>query len=544
MPQPTKPSLLSRHGLLLPLAPSLVAASALRTPTSPANSKWTTLVAAPLLALSALLTAAAASDRRRTRAIEPQPKPPKDASRSSISYHYKLYPAECDEHGRCYGGELLKLIDVSAGLVAAKHANGPCLTISVDRVIFLEEIRVGDVISLSSAVNRAWGSSMEIGVRVMRQSRTDPLKAETYCCHAYLTFVAKPTPPPAPTLLLSLTDSLGLTAPPAPRRAQLAEIKPSSLLEQKRYLLAGRRRAHRIQRSKQHDALLGAFRRQIAAIEENRRLAAASEDDSHDQDAVLLALQTEIITDAYMRKDPDVHVDGDDLVGEIEGYVEPVRVKKAEVERAMRKKGFGGWTKIALPTEELVDQATGHELPASLAPAERRALEVASPIDFEDTLVMCLWVVRPQMCNSKNVLFGGTLMRWVEEVSTMAARRIYPSASWSSAAIDSLTFLTSAQLGEVVYARAAVLKVYDSSVEIACVVECEDRNSVKPAVRLVSQSFFTLVAIDPASGRPLKGFLRQVRIPDDTPAAEMAAGADRRREDRLLQKQVLQRVYA
>lgn len=57
----------------------------------------------------------------------------------------------------CSGGELLKLVDVSAGLVAAKHARGPCLTISVDRVIFLQEIRVGDVISISSAVNRAWG---------------------------------------------------------------------------------------------------------------------------------------------------------------------------------------------------------------------------------------------------------------------------------------------------------------------------------------------------------------------------------------------------
>lgn len=66
-------------------------------------------------------------------------------------------PVECDEHGRVYGGELLKLIDVSAGLVAAKHAGGPCLTISVDRVCFLQEIRVGDIISISSAVNRAWG---------------------------------------------------------------------------------------------------------------------------------------------------------------------------------------------------------------------------------------------------------------------------------------------------------------------------------------------------------------------------------------------------
>ncbi|GAA5835583.1 hypothetical protein JCM11251_002969 [Rhodosporidiobolus azoricus] len=496
------------------------------------------------LAATALSVVVALEDRRRTKALDQGEKAAKEAGRSSISYCYKMSPSECDENGRVFGGELLKLIDVSAGLVAAKHAGGPCLTISVDRVIFLQEIRVGDVISISSAVNRAWGSSMEIGVKVSRQSRVDPLQAETYCCHAYLTFVAKPTQPPPPSFLLSLTDSLGLTSPPKPRRAQLAEIKPSSLLEQKRYLLAGRRRAHRIQRSKAHDAVLASFREQIAVIEDGRRQGTVQSDHGPENEVKLISsLQTEVLTEAYIRHDPDVHVDGDDLVGEIEGFMEPVRVKLAEIEKVARKKGHGGWSKIALPTEELVDEAAGHEVPSSLDPQERRALEIASPLDFADTLVMCLWIVRPQMCNSKNILFGGQLMRWVEEVCSIAARRVYPAASWSSASIDGLTFLTAVQPGEVVYVRAAVLKVYDSSVEVACVVTCEDRNSPKPVVRLVSQSFFTLVAIDPLSGRPLKGYLCQVRIPAESAAMRLAAGADKRREDRLLDKQVLQRMY-
>ncbi|GAA6027332.1 hypothetical protein JCM8097_002601 [Rhodosporidiobolus ruineniae] len=523
---------------------------------SSSTSAPTSRTLAPLAACAAGLGAAVlAGAQQRRKAVEPETKSPKDAGASSIVYQYKLSPVECDEHGRVYGGELLKffisssrrLIDVSAGLVAAKHAGGPCLTISVDRVIFMQEIRVGDVISIRAGVNRAWGSSMEIGVKVGRQSRTDPLQAETYCCHAYLTFVAKPTPPPAPSFPLSLTDTLGLTSPPKPRRAKLAEIKPSTLLEQKRYLLAGRRRAHRIQRSKEHDTLLAAFREQVFEIEREQRRASGAqlgEGEEEQDEKLLLQLQLEILTEAYMRQDPDVHVDGEDLVGEVEGYVEPVRVRLADVEKAARKKGHGGWTKIALPTEELVDEASGHQIPASVDANERRTLEVASPLDFADTLVMCLWIVRPQMCNSKNILFGGTLMRWVEEVSSIAARRIYPSASWSSASIDGLTFLTAVQPGEVVYVRAAVLKVYESSIEVACVVFCEDRNAKKPVVRLVSQSFFTMVAIDPQTGRPLKGYLRQVRIPEGTPAAELAAGADKRREDRLLDKQVLQRVYA
>ncbi|BGP07875.1 hypothetical protein JCM10049v2_003719 [Rhodotorula toruloides] len=504
---------------------------------------WTSALA---LCSSALAYGVRTKHVARLRRHEAKPQAPKDASKSSVVYRYKMSPAECDEHGRVYGGELLKLIDVSAGLVAAKHAGGPCLTISADRVIFLEEIRVGDVISLSSAVNRAWGSSMEIGVRVMRQSRTDPLGPETYCSHAYLTFVAKPSPPPPPGSFLSLTDAIGLTRPPKPRRAQLPELKPSSLLEQKRYLLAGRRRAHRIKQAKENDRRNSAFREQVYAIErESRQGAAAAVDEQFaDRAALLGRLQVELLSEMFMRGESDVRVDGDEIIGEIEGFVEPVRVKKALVDRAVLAKGHGGWHKISLATDEDIDRAAGHTTRVSLDPHVQAAASIVSSVPFEATLSMGLWIVRPQHCNSKSILFGGTLMRWVEEVSTIAARRVYPTASWSSAAIDSLTFKTAVQPGEVVYVRAAVIKVFDSSLEVAAVVTCEDRNSPSPKIREVSESFFTLVAMDPSSGRPLKGVLRHVELPPSGPVTELASLAQKRRDDRLLDKRILQRVYA
>lgn len=78
--------------------------------------------------------------------------------------------------------------------------------------------------------------------------------------------------------------------------------------------------------------------------------------------------------------------------------------------------------------------------------------------------------------------------------------------------------------------------------EVFAVAMAEDRNAPNPKVRLVSQSFFTLVAIDPHSGRPLKGALRRVNIPVEAVSArEVAAGADKRREDRLQDKRILQR---
>jgi acyl-CoA thioesterase 11 len=114
-------------------------------------------------------------------------------------------------------------------------------------------------------------------------------------------------------------------------------------------------------------------------------------------------------------------------------------------------------------------------------------------------------------------------MRWVEEVSSIAARRISPHAAWSSAAIDGLTFKLAVEPGWVVYCRAAVVKVWDSSIEVAVTVTCgefsfklsrdnreliksdfpnhsllllaEDRNSANPQIRPVSDSLFTLVGI-------------------------------------------------
>ncbi|GAA5915639.1 acyl-CoA thioesterase [Sporobolomyces salmoneus] len=466
---------------------------------------------------------------------------PKEAGASLVSYRYKLSPPECDHHGRLFGGELLKLVDVSAGLVAAKHAQGPCLTISVDRVIFLHEIRVGDVIHISSAVNRAWGSSMEIGVRVMKENQSDPLSPEIYCCHAYLTFVAKPTLPPTPNFILSLTDYLGLTRPPAPLRAQLPEIKPTTLLERKRYLLAGRRRAHRIKNSKETDRLLSSYRAFVDELEKKRQAEARKPLEKENE--LVDRLEQEILVEAYMRGDPDVRVDGEDVVGSIEGYMEKVRVSKKVIDQLAMKKGHGGWVKIAVPDEETVSRATGHSTHSEGDDVVEKGLEIASTVDFADTLCMCLWIVRPQHCNSKQILFGGTLMRWVEEVSSIAARRICPHAAWSSAAIDGLTFKLAVEPGWVVYCRAAVVKVWDSSIEVAVTVTCEDRNSKNPQIRPVSDSLFTLVAIDPESGRPLQGSLRQVRLPEEGsegPVAKIAAGAEKRREDRLLDKRVLQ----
>ncbi|KAK4051196.1 hypothetical protein OIV83_003018 [Microbotryomycetes sp. JL201] len=480
-------------------------------------------------------------------------------SQSSVSYRVKISPDFCDEYGRVVSGALMKDIDVAAGIVAAKHAGGPCVTVSVDRVIFLQEIKVGDVVHLSSAVNRAWGSSMEIGVRVMRETPSSPLGVQTYCCHAYLTFVARHIPPPVPSWLSSLCQSLRLSSPPKPKRFQLPEVEPRSLIETKRFLLAGRRRARRIQRAQKADELLSSMRTQVFELEKDviERDRNAGVKDTQDN---IAQLQLELIVEAYMRQDPDIRLDGDDVVVSIEGFMEPVRAPLAAVEKATKSRGSGAYRRLSLPSNEAMEKATGKRWDDGGRDVAGKHSDSQTPLDLSDTLVLGMWVVRPQPkaqksltkkvrgvafqhANSKSILFGGCLIAWIGSICAISARRIFPSASWSTAAIDSFTFKSAVLPGEVVHIRACVVKVWDSSVEVFAIATAEDRNSPTPTTRLVSESFFTLVAIDSQSGRPLKGVLRHVNVPDG-PAKEVALGSEQRREERLQDKRILQRVYA
>ncbi len=172
-------------------------------------------------------------------------------------------------------GALFKLIDVVAGVSARKHAELSCVTVSVDSVLLLAPIYLGDLVHLSASVNRAWGSSLEVGVRVVKE---DPRSgAREYVSHAYMTFVAISGPPsavsasssqPPPRVRLASRQSMApasawqkltslLVGPPPstkPPKPQLQPLLPRTPLEARRHILAGRRRAKRIANAKKGEA--------------------------------------------------------------------------------------------------------------------------------------------------------------------------------------------------------------------------------------------------------------------------------------------------
>ncbi|XP_078249025.1 acyl-coenzyme A thioesterase 11 isoform X1 [Pogona vitticeps] len=120
-----------------------------------------------------------------------------------------VQPGHTNYRGELSVGQLLKWIDTAACLSAERHAGCPCVTASVDDIYFEHTIRhlhmespgyscgrnkvcVGQVVNIKAKVNRAFNSSMEVGVQV---SHEDLCNGEQWnVCKAYATFVAQGKP--------------------------------------------------------------------------------------------------------------------------------------------------------------------------------------------------------------------------------------------------------------------------------------------------------------------------------------------------------------
>ena len=99
-----------------------------------------------------------------------------------------VLPSHTNNHGTVFGGQMAAWIDICAAVSAQRFARKPVVTASIDEIHFVHPVRRGMVIVLKARVNQAWGSSMEVGVRVEAE---DPRTGDTFhCCTAYLTFVA------------------------------------------------------------------------------------------------------------------------------------------------------------------------------------------------------------------------------------------------------------------------------------------------------------------------------------------------------------------
>ncbi|OCC24535.1 acyl-CoA thioesterase [Croceicoccus estronivorus] len=97
-------------------------------------------------------------------------------------------PADANAYGDIFGGWLMSLMDMGAGLIAARRSRGRAVTVAMDGLQFHHPVKVGDEVSVYGALQREGRSSMTIAVEAWRRPRHehDAIKVT----EAVFTFVA------------------------------------------------------------------------------------------------------------------------------------------------------------------------------------------------------------------------------------------------------------------------------------------------------------------------------------------------------------------
>jgi len=109
--------------------------------------------------------------------------------RESISTSTKVVlPNDTNTLGKLFGGALLAWIDEIGAVAAHRHSGRVAVTAAINNVSFSKPVDLGDIVTLSAKVSRAFNSSMEVIIDVYVEDRISGVKTSSN--QAILTFVA------------------------------------------------------------------------------------------------------------------------------------------------------------------------------------------------------------------------------------------------------------------------------------------------------------------------------------------------------------------
>lgn len=91
----------------------------------------------------------------------------RSVSHSAVVMSHAMMPHQANPFGAVHGGEIMKLMDEAAGIVAVKHCHVNVVTARVDGINFFRPIMVGHIVIINAFLTFVSRSTMDVRVEVV-----------------------------------------------------------------------------------------------------------------------------------------------------------------------------------------------------------------------------------------------------------------------------------------------------------------------------------------------------------------------------------------
>jgi acyl-CoA thioesterase YciA len=103
---------------------------------------------------------------------------PNDGPRGELSLRTVAMPADTNPAGDIFGGWIMSLMDLAAGVSAGSRAQGRVATAAVSDLSFLQPVKVGDVVCVYTEILKTGRTSVTVGVEayVLRRNQGERVR--------------------------------------------------------------------------------------------------------------------------------------------------------------------------------------------------------------------------------------------------------------------------------------------------------------------------------------------------------------------------------
>lgn len=110
------------------------------------------------------------------------------SARGVVSLQTIAMPADANWNGDIFGGWLVSQMDLAGAVAARRRSHGRIATIAIDAMVFHQPVKIGDVLSCYTDIERIGNTSMRIHIEVWETG--DPCMVPVKVTEGLFTYVA------------------------------------------------------------------------------------------------------------------------------------------------------------------------------------------------------------------------------------------------------------------------------------------------------------------------------------------------------------------